>query len=61
MSAQRKMDMRNFFSIVRKNHHLANLRLEDDENDEELDFAPGAIFGDENEQILHDMILNNLR
>ena len=28
MSAQRKMDIRGFFTCVRKSHHLANLRVQ---------------------------------
>ena len=28
MSAQRKMDIRGFFTSVRKSHHLANLRVQ---------------------------------
>ena len=28
MSAQRKMDIRGFFTSVRKSHHLANLRFQ---------------------------------
>ena len=28
MSAQRKMDIRGFFTFVRKSHHLANLRVQ---------------------------------
>ena len=49
MCSQRMMEMRNFFSTVSKNHHLASLRVQ------VLDFAPHIIF-DENEQILHEMI-----
>ena len=38
MSAQRKMDVRQFFSSVNKKHHLANLVVQDC-RDEETDAA----------------------
>ena len=35
MSAQRKMDIRGFFTSVRKSHHLANLRFQTFADEEE--------------------------